>query len=161
MMDASTKRGKGRRPKFDEPRRPVTVTLPRRTLARLAAVDPDRARAIVKLAEYTAASRGGELPAVDVVNVAPGVGVILVGPLRSLRRIGFLQLVEVAPGRHLLTVPTGTAIESLEMEILDLLDNLARAEEAERPVLEKLRGVLSQQRKKKAVSKREFLLIAT
>ena len=60
-----------------------------------------------------------------------------------------------------MTVPTGTAIESLEMEILDLLENLTRAEEAERPVLEKLRGVLSQQRKKKAVSKREFLLIAS
>jgi hypothetical protein len=81
--------------------------------------------------------------------------------MRSLGRIGLLQLVEVAPDRFLLTVPSGTAIESLEMELLDTLESLPANEEAERPGLEKLRQIINQQRKKKAFSKREFLLIGT
>jgi hypothetical protein len=50
-MDGLAKTKIGRRPKFRGPRRPVTVTLPERTLATLAAIDADRARAIVKVTE--------------------------------------------------------------------------------------------------------------
>ncbi len=160
-MNTSIKTSRGRRPKFDEPRRPVTMILPERTLGQLAAIDPDRTRAIVKLAAHHAEGGGGGSQVVKVVSVAPGAGVILVGPLRALRRLASLQLVEVAPGRFLLTIPTGTAIERLEMELMDLLEDLPRAMESERTSLERLRTILGQQRKKKAVSKREFLLIAT
>ena len=160
-MNASKKQGPGRRPKFNEPRQPVTMTLPQRTLAQLAAIDPDRARAVVKLAEHQAAGRSDSPPAVEVVSVAPGTGIILVGPLRSLRRIERLRLVEMVPGRFMLTIPTGTAIESLEMELVDLLENLPRTDEGERPFLEKLRHILGHQRRRKSVSKRELLFIAT
>lgn len=160
-MKTSTKSLRGRRPKFNEPRKPVTMVLPERTLEQLAAIDRDRARAIVKLAAYETEGGRRGLQEVEVVNVAPGAGVILVGPLGALRRLDSLQLVEVVPGRFLLTIPTGTAIERLEMELMDLLEDLPREMETERPGLEKLRAILGQQRKKKAVSKREFLLIAT
>ena len=160
-MNASKKTGPGRRPKFNEPRKPVTMVLPERTLGQLAAIDRDRARAVVKLAEHQAGGRGDPAAKVEVVSVAPGAGIILVGPLRTLRLIEHLRLAEVAPGRFLLTIPTGAAIESLEIKLVDLLENLPREHEAERPALEQLRAILSQQRKKKAVSKREFLLIAT
>ena len=160
-MKASKNQGRGRRPKFNEPRKPVTMTLPERTLGQLATIDPDRARAIVKLAEYQAGGSGEFPAAVEVVNVAPGLGIILVGPLRSLRQFESLRLVEVAPGRSLLTIPTGTAIESLEMELVDRLESLPREYEAERPFLDKLRVILGHQRRQKAVSKRELLLIAT
>ncbi len=160
-MKTSKKEKRGRRPKFNEPRKPITVTLPERTLAQLAAIDKDRARAIVKLVEHLAANKDEFPSAVEVVSVTSGASIILVGPLRSLRHIESLKLVEVAPGRSLLTIPSGTAIESLEMELVDLLENLAREEASERPSLEKLRQILGHQRKKKAVSKREFLLIAT
>jgi len=96
-----------------------------------------------------------------VVEIAPGSGIILIGPMRSLDRIDLLRLVEVAPLRYLLTIPSGTAIESLEMELMDVLESLPANDEAERPGLEKLRRILNQQRKKKSVSKREFLLIGT
>ena len=160
-MKTSLKSLRGRRPKFNEPRKPVTMVLPERTLEQLAAIDRDRARAIVKLAAYETEGGRRGLQEVEVVNVAPGAGVILVGPLRALRRLDSLQLVEVVPGRFLLTIPTGTAIERLEMELMDLLEDLPREMETERSGLEKLRAILGQQRKKKAVSKREFLLIAT
>ena len=151
----------GRRPKFAEPRRPITVTLPERTLRRLEEVDPDRARAIVRLGDHQCLQREPSSADVEVVEIAPGSGIILVGPMRALGRIVPLQLVEVAPRRFLLTIPSGTAIESLEMELLDIMESLPANEEAERPGLEKLRLIINQQRKKKAVSKREFLLIGT
>jgi hypothetical protein len=47
-MSYQNKKKKGRPPKFRESRRPVTVTLPETTLARLAAINTDRAQAIVK-----------------------------------------------------------------------------------------------------------------
>ena len=160
-MKTSLKSLRGRRPKFNEPRKPVTMVLPKRTLEQLAAIDRDRARAIVKLAAHpTEGGRHGS-QAVEVVSVAPGAGIILVGPLRALRRLDSLQLAEVAPGRFLLTIPPGTATERLEMELIDLLEELPQDMEPERPGLEKLRALLSQQRKKRAVTKREFLLIAT
>jgi hypothetical protein len=152
----------GRRPKFAEPRRPITVTLPERTLRRLEDVDRDRAHAIVRLADHRCLRREASCSdAVEVVGIAASSGIILVGPMRSLERIDTLRLVEVAPGRFLLTVPSGAAIESLEMGILDALEGLPAEEETERPGLERLRQILSQQRRKKTVSKRELLLIAT
>jgi hypothetical protein len=151
----------GRKPKFAEPRRPITVTLPERTLRRLQGVDEDRARAIVRLADHQCARGGLSSAGVEVVEIAPGSAIILVGPMRSLARIDLLRLVEVAPGRLLLTVPSGTAIEALEMEILDALEGLPAGDEAERAGLEQLRRIMSQQRRRKTVSKRELLLIAT
>lgn len=151
----------GRPPKFSEPRRPITVTLPERTLRRLEEVDPDRAHAIVRLADHECRPREISTAEVEVVEIAPGIGIILIGRMRSLDRIGLLRLVEVAPRRFLLTVPSGTAIESLEMGLMDLLESLPASEEAERSALEKLRLILNQQRKRKTVSKREFLLIGT
>jgi hypothetical protein len=151
----------GRPPKFSEPRRPVTVTLPERTLRRLKEVDRDRAHAIVRLADHECRPRETSTAEVEVVEIAPGSGIILIGPMRSLARIDLLRLVEVTPRRFLLTVPSGTAIESLEMALLDVMESLPAKDEAERPGLEKLRRIISQQRKKKTVSKREFLLIGT
>ena len=56
-MASTSKSAGGRPPKFDEPRRPVTVTLPKRTLSALAALDADRARAIVKLVDAALSSK--------------------------------------------------------------------------------------------------------
>ena len=114
---------RGRPPKFQEPRHPITVTLSESTLAQLAAINSDRSRAIVKAA--TAALRVvSKRKPVELVEVLPGLSVILIGPSRYIRKIKWLRLVEVAPLRFLLTIPTGTAVDSLELALLDLLQNL-------------------------------------
>ena len=43
------KNGGGRPPKFDEPSRPITLTLPESTLEGLRQIDADRGQAVVKL----------------------------------------------------------------------------------------------------------------
>ncbi|MCX6995625.1 MAG: hypothetical protein NTV49_00710 [Kiritimatiellaeota bacterium] len=153
------KKSPGRPPKFNEARHPITVTLPERTLQQLAAIHDDRARAIVKATETTTRVRSGKAPPVEVVEVAPGQAVIVVGPSRSLRQINWLGLVEISPSRFLLTIPTGTAMETLEVAVGDLRENLPPSETYERDLLAALHHLLSLRRRQKAVSKVEILLV--
>ncbi len=156
---ASTGTGGGRPPKFDEPRRPVTVTLPKRTLSALAAVDADRARAIVKLVDAALPGKRNGAKLVEVVEVAPGAAIILVAPSRCLRRIPWLKLAEVTPGRHLLTIVPGTAIESLEIAMLDILEGLAPDEDYEQKILEELRQLIGASRREHTIRKFEMLYV--
>ena len=159
MVARTRKHAGGRPPKFDEPRRPVTMTLPERTLEHLAAIHDDRATAIVKLADAARARSMKGPRTVDVVEVGPGAAIILVGPSRSLRKIPWLKLAELSPGRHLLTVLPGTAIESIEIAILDLLEELPASETYERKILTELRNLIGSVRRGQNVQKFEMLYV--
>ena len=149
---------RGRPPKFQQRGRPVTVTLPETTLASLAAIDPDRSRAIVKATEAALTAEPGAYILPDLVEVAPGIRVIMVGPNRSLRRIEWLRLLEVAPSRYLLIIPTGTAVDSLELALIDLLDTVGN-DSWETAVLQRLRSLIADLRRSSKVSKAELLLV--
>jgi hypothetical protein len=152
----------GRPPKFCEPRRPVTLTLPERTLQLLAAVDKDRARAVVKVTDAALAPTDTPLSQlVDVVEVMPGVGIILVGASRCLRQIPWLRLVEVAPSRFLLSIPSGTPVDSLEIALHDLLETTPPADVRERAILERLHALMRMLRRGRSVSKAEMLFVDT
>jgi len=89
--------------------------------------------------------------------VEPGAALILVGPSRSLRRIPFLRMIEIAPGRHLLSVPPGTGFESLELALIDLLDE--EHDPLERALLTKLRAQIRRGRRTEGASTAEILFI--
>lgn len=152
-------RKRGRPPKFEQRGRPVTVTLPETTLAHLAAIDTDRSRAIVKATE-AALPRDealAKLPA--LVEVAPGLSVILVGPSRCLRKIEWLRLAEVSPSRYLLVIPTGTSIDSLELALIDMIENIEPEDAWERGMLDRLRKLIGSLRRGAEFSKAELLLV--
>ncbi|TAN37463.1 MAG: hypothetical protein EPN23_05590 [Verrucomicrobia bacterium] len=153
------RKSSGRPPKFEEARRPVTVTLPEGTLQQLAALHDDRARAIVKATALAIGFEQEEYPLVDVVEVRPGEALIIVGPSKRLLEIEWLRLVEIAPARHLLVIPTGTAIEQLEVAVGDLLERLAPEENYERELLGELHRLMRYRRQQQDVSKAEILLI--
>ena len=154
------KRSLGGRPKkFDEASRPVTVTLPERTLRQLHRINEDRALAIANVVDIVAGSTTNPTRPVEVVEVSKSKAIIVVGPSKSLRKIPWLHMVEIAPTRYLLCIPTGTSIESLEVTILDMLENLPPEETEERVLLEDLRKCISLQRRQKMVSKGELLFI--
>lgn len=152
---------KGRPPKFKEPRRPVTVTLPESTLARLAALDADRARAIVKATTTALPADSKGRKRVELVEVLPGLGIIIVGPSRYLQKIKWLRWIEIAPLRFLVTLPTGTAVESLELELIDLLQNVKPNEDWERAILEDLRDLMRNLRLEGKLRKAELLFVDT
>jgi hypothetical protein len=152
----------GRPPKFRENRRPVTVTLPTRTLNQLQSINPDRAKAIVKVTDTFLFSGGfASSKKVEVVEIEPGIGIILTGPSQILKNIPLIKMVEVAPARCLLTIPTGTSIDSLEIALTDSLDELSPTDQEERPLIEELQIILHRLRRDKKVTKAEMLFVAT
>lgn len=150
----------GRPRKFAETSRPITVTLPDRILKSLNAVHKDRARAIVKVTEAVMSNAGTMSEPVKLVEIEPGLALIVTGPSASLQKIPWLRLVEIAPARYLLSIPTGTSPEMLEVAILDLIENLTEESEYERRLLGELRRRLSHLRRERKMSKSEIIFVS-
>ena len=154
--------GRGGRPaKFDEPSRPVTITLPDRILDRLAEIGDDRAKAIVKAVEAALAGGPGG-PAAEPVGelrVAKDESLLVVARSRLLASVPWLTMVEIAPGRNLISLRDGIPIEKLEVTLGDLLDTHPDASEAERNVLRTLLARIRAPRRNQAVRKEEILVI--
>jgi hypothetical protein len=151
----------GRPPKFRGPRRPVTVTLPENTLAQLASIDPDRARAIVKITDAAIPPDVKRQKLVELVEVAPGLAIVIVGASHLLQRIKWLRLVEVAPMRYLLSIPLGTSIDSLELAVIELLEEAKTYDDRERSLLQQLRDLMRKIRRRGDFSKAEILFVDT
>lgn len=131
MTTSSTGRrtGSGRPPKYQEPSRPVTVTLPVSTLDGLSRIDSDRSRAIVRVTEKALKPSGEEPVLAEIVKVVPETGLLIVGPNSVLPRIPFIRLIEVAPERFLIALEVGHDFKSLELALLDIVNEIPDARE--------------------------------
>lgn len=163
MKTKTRETGRGGRPaKFDEPSRPVTITLPDRILDRLAEIDGDRAKAVVKAVE-AALGGAGNAPAEPVrkLRIAKDESLLVVARSRLLASIPWITMVEIAPGRHLISLRDGIPIEKLEVTLEDLLDSNPDASEAEKDILRTLRSRIRAPRRNQAVRKEEILVVRT
>jgi hypothetical protein len=151
----------GRPRKFAEPSRPITITLPERTLALLRRIGPDRARAIATSVDAVLGASKDGSGSVQLVEVSPGAALILVGPSAQLRRIPWLRLAEVAPARNVLWMPTGTSVDRLEVAVTDLLEDVPASEKGERELLTRLHQILRRGRRDLRITKGEILLVDT
>ena len=160
MSDQSEKRikGAGGRPrKFSEPSRPITITLPERTLRLLEEIDPDRARAIAKAADIAKPRADEPSGKVKLVEVEKGVALIVVGPSSHLKSIPWLKLVEISPGNFILVLPSGLPIERLEVAISDMLEKMPGMDGRERDLLDDLRKHLGRLRRENKMRKSEII----
>lgn len=155
------KTGGGRPPKFNEKSSPITVTLPHRTIQQLEKVNKDRAKAIVQCVDHTIGPAWKEKKQIEVIPISDDTGLIIIGPNESLKQIPWLKLVEIAPCRFLLSTPSGTNIESLEVALMDLIERLPPDKHSEITMLNELRQLLSQYRRQESVTKGEILFIST
>ena len=152
---------KGGRPsKFDEPSRPVTMTLPDRILARLAEIDDDRAKAVVRAVEAALGGPGGSPPPVDELPVADDEALLVVARSRHLESIPWLTTIEISPGRHLISLRDNTPIEKLEVALEDILDG-ADGDESERRVIRMLLARIRTPRRNRAVRTEQILVVRT
>ncbi len=150
----------GRPPKFDEPSRPVTVTLPERVLRQLDQLGPDRARAIVTAVErLVGAGPESGPPGIEVRDMAPGIGLLVVPHSESLAGVPWLRLIAIAPNRFLLTVRSGTPIEKVEVALMDLIAKARETGSAEVELLEELRSRIGVFRRGERLSKAEILVV--
>ena len=150
----------GRPPKFNEPSRPITLTLPDSTLEGLRLVDSDRSRAIVKLTQGALRQGRFAQPMVEIVEMAANTGLIVIGPSAALRRIPFLHLVEVAPARFLLAMEPGNDFKTLEIAVHDILDEIPKDDKREHQLLAELLENIKRLRKGERVSMAEILLVS-
>jgi hypothetical protein len=89
------------------------------------------------------------------------VAIVTIGPSRLLATITWLRLVEIAPTRFLLSIPTGTSVDSLELAIIELLENTDAMDDWERAMLVQLRNLVRGVRRRGDFSKAEILLVET
>jgi hypothetical protein len=146
-------------PKSDEMRRVVTLTLPEKTLQLLETLDQDLERAIVKLTDIAMQKAFPQGSAFEIVKVAPRKSVFIVGTDTMLARIPWLKLVEVAPGRNLITIPSGTSLESLEIAILELIENIPSESSMERKLLDEFCKYVGRLRRNKKISGVEIIIV--
>lgn len=159
MESAGKTKPGGRPPKFDEPSRPVTVTLPERVLRLLASVNADRAKAISNIVEIVLGKVESSRQPVELVKVGPRKSIILVAHSTYLESIPWLRLIEVAPARHLISLLPGTSVEKLEVAIHDLLDVVPEDEPRERELLELLHQNVRSRRRDQKLAKEEILFV--
>ena len=152
-----TKHPGGRPPKFNEARQRINVTLPDRTLKRMISIDPDRAQAIAKAVDALVGVNSVRKP-VEIVKVLSGKAIVLVGPNQCLKKIPFLDQIEVAPARYLLIISSDATIESLELALGDMRQSLSTENDYERTILEQLLQHITHHRRRKAMTKSELLL---
>ncbi|MEY4482972.1 MAG: hypothetical protein RL693_424 [Verrucomicrobiota bacterium] len=150
----------GRPPKFEEPSRPITVTLPESTLEGLRQIDPDRGQAIVKLTQSMLSEGKSSQPLVEVVKMATKTGLIVIGPCEALRKIPFIHLVEVAPARFLIALESGNDFKTLELAIHDVLEDIPDEKNRERQLILMLLENIRRLRKAERVSMAEILLVS-
>lgn len=154
------KSNSGRPPKYRGPSRPVTVTLPDSTLEVLRRIDEDRGLAIVKAAEWAQRDDTDSKSLVEIVQMAPGKGLLVVGATVALKRIPFLHLIEIGPDRHLLALDRGNDFKSLEIAVRDVFDDVPEDQLHERQLLKSLLEHIKDLRKAEKVTMAEILLVS-
>ncbi len=162
-MHNTTKSGPngGRPAKFGEPSRHVTLTLPARVLDRLANIDADRAKAIVKAVEFVLSGERNGFGTVGELRVGTGEKLLVVPENRLLRSIPWLTLIEIAPGRSLISLKKGSSVEKLEVTLGDILDSHPDATPAERETIHRLLACLRTPRRNRAIWTEEILVIGS
>ena len=146
---------RGRPRKFSRPARTVTVTLPDDVLERLARVDADLGRAIVRLAQSH--EPAAALSAIEVAAFGSRA-VILVPPSRTLAALPGVELVPIGDGRALIALDEQVSEEAFELMIRDALDN-GSLRPADRDLFQAIAATLREARGETRVNARRILVL--
>lgn len=96
----------------------MTVTLPEDVLARLHSLDVDLGRAIVRVTEKQRPARTATRRAAEVARYGKHA-VIVVTPLRALKRLPGIELVPIGDGRALISLEPGRSVSEFELGVRD------------------------------------------
>jgi len=143
--------------KYGRASRAVTVTLPEDVLARLNAVDTDLGRAIVTLAERHGKPQA-RVPRAAAIAAYGKHAVIIVNPVKALKRLPGVQLVPIGNGRALISLDRSNSIPQLELGVRDAIER-SDVGEPERHTLEIIADILRKARISRSVSLEERTII--
>lgn len=145
---------RGRPQKFSRPSRQITLTLPDDVISRLADVDADLGRAIVRLAM---AARPARDPTGVELATFGSRAVIVVTPTKILSQLSGVELVPLADGRALIALEDGTTESHIELAIGDLLDGELPA--ADVSMLQSLLALLRDARRHRTLTLRRIMVL--
>jgi hypothetical protein len=153
----SGKPGRGRPQKYGRASRAVSLTLPEDVLARLSGIDPDLGRAIVALTERGTPKRARPHGPAEIASYGHH-GVILVTPVKALKRLSGVQLVPIESGRALIALDRRQSIPQLELDLGDALerDDVSRED---RRALKAIADILREARRSRKVTLEERMII--
>jgi hypothetical protein len=134
----------GRPSKYGRPARAVTVTLPDDVIGRLGSIHTDVGVAIVNLVERKIPSRVQPIAPAEITRYGRHA-VIVVTPVKALRRLKGVQLVPIGDGRALISLDPSHSVSSLELQLRDALEN-GKAKGQERDILEGIADILRRAR---------------
>ena len=115
-------RAPGRPPKFGRAARAVTLTLPEDVLERLAAIDADLGRAIVSCVEHAANPTLPRTRPPAEISSFGNHAVILVTPIKALKRIAGVELIPIGGNRALIALDGTQQVARLELDVRDAID---------------------------------------
>ena len=154
---SSVKHGPGRPQKYGRASRQVSVTLPEDVIARLTALDADLGLAIVKVAERSSPKRPRALRPAEIASYG-NHAVIIVTPMKALKRLAGVQLVPIGNGRALIALDRTLSIQQLELEIGDAVER-NDVSVVERQALKAIGDILRRTRRSRDVSLQERMII--
>ena len=129
----------GRPKKYGRPARAVTLTLPNDILERLGSINRDVGSAIVSLVQRRI-SKIQPIAAAELARFGRHA-VIVVTPVKALRRLKGVQLVPIGDGRALISLEPSLGVSGLELQVRDALDANGTPTD-EREVLESIAAIL-------------------
>ena len=147
----------GRPRKYDRPSRPLTVTLPEDVIARLSAIDADLGRAIVSVAERQSRRPVRATRPAEIASYGRHA-VIVVTPVKVLKRLPGVQLVPVGAGRALIALEHPHSIPRLELDIRDAIERDGVGSQ-ERRTLEAIADILRRARQTPGLTVEERTII--
>ncbi len=151
------KAGPGRPRKYGRSSRAVTVTLPDDVLDRLSAVDVDLGHAIVTVVERHAPTPPRALRPAELASYG-NHAVIVVTPVKALKRLSGVQLVPIGHGRALISLEHPRSIPQLELDIRDAVEQ-NEFDTLERQTLEAIADILRQARSSRGIALEERTII--
>jgi hypothetical protein len=155
-----TKKGPGRPPKFPEPSRPITVTLPERILRKLQMIDNDRGAAISKAADHFIPDTESQANLLEIVPINDSNGLIVISYSQILGQLPHVQLIEVSPQRYIISMKPGTSVDSFELALKDIIENEPIKATTELQLLQNLCKILTKIRREQGMQKAEILLVS-
>ena len=113
----------------------------------------------MKAVEAAFGGGGRPLPPVDELPLRDDESLLVVSRSRLLAGIPWLSMIEIAPGRHLISLKEGIPIEKLEVALEDILDGDAEIKEGERRILRTLLSRIRTPRRNRAVRTEQILVV--
>ena len=132
--------GPGRPRKYGRPAHAVTVTLPEDILGRLSSINADIGTAIVHVIERKTRNRVEPVAAAEISRYGKHA-VIVVTPVKALRRLKGVQLVPIGEGRALISLDSTQSVPELELQLRDAMES-PKTKGHEREVLELIAEIL-------------------